>query len=65
MTSKSGTDKKSVNTEIRSIIAGTSEEAKQALTEILALERDNLTLKIPSAAKLAREIAEVIRGRVA
>jgi hypothetical protein len=52
---------KNEDTEMNAIVATASEEGKRALVEILKLERDYLPQKNPSGAKLAREIAEIIR----
>jgi hypothetical protein len=55
---------KSKDSEMSAILAETSPECKEALVEILRLERDNLPQKNPKAAKLAREIATIIRKAV-
>jgi hypothetical protein len=46
---------------MQAIVAEASLEARRALTEIFALERDHLPQKNPNASKLARDIAEIIR----
>jgi hypothetical protein len=55
---------KSEDSEMSAIVATASDEGKKALVEILKLERDHLPQKNPSAAKLGREIAEIIRKAV-
>lgn len=45
---------------MQEIISGASPETQQALTDILALEREHLPQKNPNASKLARDIAGII-----